>query len=136
MKSVSTHVVFGLGLALLLFALCAPAQETKVDGRWFETKVAPVLKRHCVECHNPAKSRGGLDLTSRAALLEGGEKGPAVVPGHAGKSLLHQMIDGPKPKMPRQRDALSAAEVADVARWIDAGAPWPDGVTLGEKSVG
>src|SRR5271166_6642870 len=70
------------------------AQEKLPQGRdsFFVAKVAPVLRERCVECHNGKKSRGGLDLTTRASTLTGGDKGPVIVPGDAGKSLLLRMV--------------------------------------------
>ena len=115
-------------------AMLAPAQEplTAAAGEGlFRDKVAPVLRQSCLPCHNPAKSRGSLDLSTRATALEGGEKGPAIVPGDAQKSLLLQMVRGPQPKMPQKGEALTAGQVVDVGRWIDAGAPWPKDVAPG-----
>src|SRR5438128_386289 len=44
---------------------------------FFETRVRPLLAEQCVKCHGGEKTKGGLRLTSRAALLKGGETGPA-----------------------------------------------------------
>src|SRR3712207_2030548 len=65
----------------------------------FEKKIRPVLVRHCYPCHSAeaAKSRklkGGLLLDHRKGLLEGGDSGPAVVPGKADESLLVQALRG------------------------------------------
>ena len=93
----------------------------------FEKQVAPLLKSRCLKCHNPAKARGELDLTTRASLLKGGQTGAAVVPGKVADSLLFAKAhDG---KMPPGQP-LAAAEVDLLRRWIDAGAPWQQGLTL------
>ena len=65
-------------------------------------------------------------MDSRAKLLEGGKAGPAIVPGHASQSLLVQAVEHTHArfKMPPQ-GKLEAVEVADLRRWIDAGAEWP-----------
>jgi hypothetical protein len=115
--------------ALLVAALgwlaAAPAA-----GDLFSRRVAPILSRHCLRCHDGHKKRGGLDLSTRAGLLAGGESGPAVVPGNAANSRLLQMVSGPKPRMPRSGPRLSAGEVAVLRRWIESGAAWPAGLTL------
>src|SRR5438067_8756889 len=98
-------------MTLALVLLAAPG---RADEDHFTSRVAPVLKKHCVECHNPKKSRGGLDLSTRAALLKGGDQGDAVVPGKADKSLLVEQITGTKPAMPRKGSPLAAQEVADI----------------------
>jgi mono/diheme cytochrome c family protein len=114
-----------IGLALALLPLPARA-----DDALFPSRVAPVIKKRCIECHNPRKSRGGLDLSVRESLLKGGDQGEVIVPGKADKSLLVEQISGTKPAMPKKGSALTSQEVADIRRWIDAGAPWPKGMRL------
>src|SRR5579872_3062577 len=75
-------------------------------------RVAPLLQRRCLGCHNADKKRGGLDMTTRAALLRGGENGPVVKPGSAAGSRLLDMVRGPKAKMPREGAKLNAAALA------------------------
>ncbi|MCI0456659.1 MAG: PSD1 and planctomycete cytochrome C domain-containing protein [Gemmataceae bacterium] len=127
-----------LGSLVLLPAVGPRAQEKPAADRqaFFAQKVAPLLQARCLECHNPTKSRGGLDLSTRALAVAGGDKGPAIVPGDAGKSLLLRMIDGPEPKMPRQRQPLSRAEVAALRKWLDDGAAWPEKVVLAAAGPG
>src|SRR5262249_44081443 len=76
-------------------------------------------------CHQPKKQRGGLDLTSRDTLLAGGDNGPAIVPGAAEKSRVLRLVrHAEKPAMPEGGKKLSDAEIALLARWIDAGSPY------------
>jgi hypothetical protein len=94
---------------------------------FFEKEVRPLLTKQCVSCHSETKAKGGLKLTSRAALLTGGGSGPAVVPGKPDASLLVQAVrykDSPR-MPPKQR--LSDSEIDVLARWVQLGAPWPDG---------
>jgi hypothetical protein len=84
-----------------------------------------LLQTRCLDCHGGKRTRGGFDLTSREALLRGGDSGPAVVPGDAKSSRLYRMVlHIEKPGMPQGRDKLSDAETALLAAWIDAGAPY------------
>jgi Protein of unknown function (DUF1553)/Protein of unknown function (DUF1549)/Planctomycete cytochrome C len=94
---------------------------------FFETKIRPVLIEHCHQCHAGKKSRGGLTLDSREGLLQGGDKGPAVVPGKADDSLLVRSIRHTLPdlKMPKQKPKLDDAIIADFVRWVNLGAPFP-----------
>ncbi|MEI7687540.1 MAG: DUF1549 domain-containing protein, partial [Planctomycetota bacterium] len=101
----------------------------------FEKQVTPILQQRCLSCHNPTKSKGSLDLSTRNGLLEGGANGPAIVPGESAKSLLTLVVRGPAPKMPRQGDPLSLAEIETLARWIDAGAPWPKNLSIYGKTA-
>lgn len=105
------------------------AAPVRADEQLFKERIAPILRKRCLECHNPQKSRGGLDLSSRAAMLQGGDQGTALVLGKSGESLLVTMVTGPKPEMPRKGSPLIAAEVAILRRWIDGGAAWPKEIT-------
>ena len=58
----------------------------------FQDGVSQALKQRCVKCHGGDKIRGELDITTHDLLLEGGSKGPAVVPGSAKTSRLFRLI--------------------------------------------
>ena len=81
-----------------------------------------ILESKCVGCHGQARM-ADLDLRDAAGLARGGSRGPAVVAGNAEASLLYKAVrrEG-ELKMPPGRDALSAAEVAVLRDWINAGA--------------
>jgi WD40 repeat protein len=101
----------------------AGATETPIS---FYHDVRPIFQAHCFGCHQPARRRGELDMTSRDALLKGGEsEDPAVVPGKPDAGTLLAMItpasDRP-PEMPKGRPALSADAVALIRGWIEQGA--------------
>ena len=90
----------------------------------FGTKIAPLLIRRCLECHNSSDLKGRLDLTSRKTLLKGGESGSAVNLEKPSKSLILQRIaDGSMP--PGKRKKLTRGEVALLTAWIKRGAAWP-----------
>ncbi len=116
--------------AAVWIALAAPPATPGADVELFSTQVAPLLRDHCARCHNAQTKRGGLDMTTRTALLRGGDEGPVLVPGNAGKSRLLDMVSGVTPRMPRQGKPLTPQQVATLRRWIEGGATWPDGVEL------
>ena len=85
--------------------------------------VRELLAHRCGSCHGAGAVEGGLDLATRETLLAGGSRGPAVVPGNAGASLLYRLAARlEEPHMPAEGDPLTAEELAAVAAWIDAGA--------------
>src|SRR4051812_6263420 len=47
----------------------------------FGRAVLPILKARCLKCHGRAQRKGGLSLRPPAAMLEGGDSGPALVRG-------------------------------------------------------
>ncbi|MBI4305086.1 MAG: hypothetical protein HY678_02085 [Chloroflexi bacterium] len=60
--------------------------------KFFEDKVRPVLAENCFGCHGSKKQKGGLRLDSAAAILKGGESGPALQPGKPGDSLVIKAV--------------------------------------------
>jgi hypothetical protein len=90
--------------------------------RFFETKIAPILSNHCLECHDSASREGGLDLSHKDMALRGGDSGKSVIAGQAAKSPLWVAIDADE--MPHDRPALSLSQKQAVKKWIDDGAVW------------
>jgi mono/diheme cytochrome c family protein len=114
-------------VGLILHLVAAPTRA--VD---FARDVWPVLKRSCVDCHGPDKQKGNLRLDSRAAMLTGGESGPAIVAGKPDDSELIRRVALPKGgdgAMPSRGDPLTQSEVERLRAWIAAGAPWPADAT-------
>jgi hypothetical protein len=108
-------------------AAVAPAPApTPQQVEFFEAKIRPVLIDTCGECHTDDEE-GDLRTDSRAALLKGGETGPAIVPGDPEKSLLIHVIrrDEGFPRMPKRKSKLPAATIEAFVEWIKQGAPWP-----------
>jgi hypothetical protein len=96
------------------------------DVAFFEKEIRPVLSNRCFKCHAGDDAEHGLRLTSRHAILSGGERGPAAVAGDAEASLLMKALrhDGDL-QMPKNGDRLSETQIAAFARWIAQGLPWP-----------
>ncbi len=111
---------------------CADAPSA-ADADFFETRIRPVLIEHCVACHGPEKSKGGLRLDGREMALRGGGGGPSIVPGDPENSPLVEAIRYESdPKMP-PKGKLSPQATADLTEWIKRGAPWPDGKMTSAK---
>jgi hypothetical protein len=102
------------------------AEDPRVE--FFEKKVRPVLINNCYTCHSAStNSKGGLRVDDRNGLLQGGNSGPAVVPGQPDKSLLIQAVRhvGDASKMPPKKK-LTDDEIADLTRWVKEGVAWPE----------
>ncbi|MBB5033780.1 PSD1 and planctomycete cytochrome C domain-containing protein [Prosthecobacter vanneervenii] len=124
MKPLSFLAVFVASSGSLLHA--ADPIAAKIE--FFEKKIRPLLADHCYTCHSAdTKPDGGLRVDDLKGLLNGGKSGPAVVAGDPAKSLLLQRVShaDPKKQMPKDSDALTAAQVADLTTWIKDGAEWP-----------
>ncbi len=94
---------------------------------FYEKEVLPLLKARCLKCHGEEKTRGGLRLTSREAVLKGGDLGPAVSLDKPESSRLLQAIrykDGLE--MPPS-GKLEVREIELLTRWVRDGLPWTPG---------
>jgi hypothetical protein len=114
---------------LAAFVVAAQAPFAPVD---FARDVRPILATSCISCHGPETAENELRVDSRAALLRGGLSASALVPGSGEASLLYQRLvsDDPDFRMPYYSDPLTEAQIETIRRWIDEGAPWPDGIDL------
>ncbi len=109
---------------MVLAASAAGADATAFE--FFEKRVRPVLVERCYECHGEKKQKGGLRLDSAAAVLKGGDSGPALVPGKPDESRLVKGITWSDPdfQMP-PKNKLSDSEIAALTEWVKLGAPDP-----------
>ena len=117
--------------AFIAEKLVAYQQTVKADtsGIDFYRQVWPIFESKCLECHQGAKSKGGLHLDTLAGTLKGGKSdGPAVTPKDAAKSALWTRVcsTDSDERMPPKGPGLSANEKTILERWIKAGAPWPE----------
>ena len=119
---------WSLGWVFVLLSLTLNGADLPPDQiEFFETRIRPVLAQECYECHNSrGKSKSGLILDHREALLAGGDSGPSIVPGKAGESLLIEAIKHLNDlTMPKAGVRLDPPIIADFERWINMGAPDP-----------
>jgi uncharacterized membrane protein len=102
-----------------------PAADPRVEH--FRTRILPVLTSTCWRCHNPTRAErsGGLDQTTAASFLRGGNSGPPFLPGRPAESLLMRSLryDDEELQMP-PADKLPDETIADFERWIADGAVW------------
>jgi len=108
----------------------AQAQSTNFSAdelEFFEKKVRPLLSAHCYECHsvNSKKLQAGLSVDSRAALIDGGDSGEAIVPGDPDGSLFMDVVRWESYEMPPS-GKLPDEDIDTFAKWIGMGAPWPE----------
>ncbi|HWE92963.1 MAG TPA: PSD1 and planctomycete cytochrome C domain-containing protein [Tepidisphaeraceae bacterium] len=106
------------------------------DVQFFEKQVRPLLEARCLKCHGAeSKIKGGLRLTTRDAVLKGGEQGVVVSVDHPEKSLLLAAIgyDGELKMPPKAKLAPEEAQV--LTQWVKSGAAWTPGLDLTPAGV-
>jgi len=121
-------VAFCLAASLCWYsAAAAEPKPTAEQAKFFETQVQPLLKAHCIACHGGEKKiKGGLRLTSREALLKGGESGPVVLLDKPDASLLLQALRHEDLKMP-PKGKLPQAQIDVLTKWVQMGVPYVAG---------
>ena len=125
----TTTLLPGLAVGVFLAGAAGSVARAQTGAEiTFTDHIRPIFERSCWNCHGEASQLSGLDLRSRESAVEGGTRGPALVPGRAEDSRLYRVLAGlDDPPMPMGGDALSDAEVAAVRAWIDGGAHWDAG---------
>ena len=112
-----------------LFSLCVFAgsfceSSCAADPVNFVKQIKPIFLRYCASCHGPDMVESGFRADFGSLLLEGGDRGAALVAGDASKSLIYQVLvgEGDVAQMPFELPKLSDEQIALVKAWIDEGA--------------
>jgi WD40 repeat protein len=109
--------------ALLLVGGGASAQAPKSAVN-YKDHVLPILRKHCLNCHNADKASSDLNVATYQALMAGGSSGEAIKAGSPDSSLLYKVTSHQaEPKMPPKGPKVSDAELAVLKTWIEGGAP-------------
>ncbi len=106
------------------FLLVSAAFAADVSG-----EAAKILDRHCSSCHNGKVAMSGLQITSRDALLKGGTRGAALVPGKASESLLMRALAHTEKLAMPPTGKLAETEIATLREWVNQGAAWTASVS-------
>jgi mono/diheme cytochrome c family protein len=92
----------------------APAATSSLT--WDNT-IGAMLVAKCTTCHGAA-AMAGLNLSTYADAMKGGQDGPVIVPGDAANSLIVQ-----KQQAGGHPGQLTPDEISQLVEWINAGAP-------------
>jgi hypothetical protein len=117
-------------LTALALGLLPPGRGPAVAERVeYLRQIKPVLAARCYACHGALQQKSGLRVDTAQALREGGNKGPAIVPGRSAESPVLARVtsrNGARRMPPPDAgEALSEREVALLRAWIDQGAAGP-----------
>ncbi len=106
---------------LLFLTLTAPLLATAAAKVTYDEHVLPIFEQSCLNCHNPDKAKGGLDLSSYQGTLKGGSGGKIVEPGDPSSKLLAVVMQTAEPKMPPEGDPIPADKTEVLRQWIEGG---------------
>jgi len=83
----------------------------------WDNSIGVLFQTKCTACHG-AGAMAGLNLSTYADAMKGGNSGPVIIPGDGASSLLIK-----KQQAGNHPGQLTPEEIAQVIEWIDAGAP-------------
>jgi hypothetical protein len=119
-----------LGVASASFAADPPKEKVT-----YQDHVSGIFRARCGSCHNPDKAKGGLNLESYSAAMQGGGSGKVVEPGDADASTLFLVVaHREEPKMPPGGSKIPDAELDVIRKWIEGGALENSGSTAAVKA--
>ncbi|MCA9076392.1 MAG: DUF1553 domain-containing protein [Planctomycetaceae bacterium] len=113
----------GWSLLLTMSATALHAEES-VD---YDTQIKPLLRSRCYACHGVLKSESSLRVDKAVFTRQGGDSGPAIVPGNSQQSLLIERVSDTDEatRMPPEGEPLTAEQIALLQTWINQGATAP-----------
>ena len=115
-------ILFLIGLLTILPQACENNNELDLYGvqvcdttnvTW-DSKIAAILKKNCVECHGKGLSYNGVRHDSYAAELK-------VVNDGRLRRVINE--SDPSKRMPKDRGRLPDCELSLINKWLDNGAP-------------
>lgn len=109
---------------LATWPTATPLLDTAVD---YTTQVAPILRRYCQPCHNPAHAAGDFLVTSYEEVMQTGMYAPNVIAGDMNSNLLrmirYEAIEAGNPMPPD--GPLTPEQIDIITRWVMEGAALP-----------
>lgn len=95
----------------------------------FAETIQPILESKCLSCHGPEKQKGGYRLDRMDVAFKGGESGQEAIrpkdPMHS--ELVRRLLlpsDHEDAMPPDGKQSLTAEEILQIVRWVEAGAPF------------
>jgi WD40 repeat protein len=90
----------------------------------FKDHIAPILRKHCGNCHNADEAKSDLNLMTYQTAMTGGSSGAAITPGSSQQSLLYRLVSHQdEPTMPPGKKKVPDQDISLIAKWLDGGAP-------------
>jgi formylglycine-generating enzyme required for sulfatase activity/mono/diheme cytochrome c family protein len=106
----------------------------------FVKDIQPVLELNCVACHRDGHDKGSLRLDERELAFKGGDSGVGIVAFRPKASRVYTSTtlsaDDDALMPPAKKGGPMVKEKIELlAKWIEQGASWPDGLKLTPKKA-
>lgn len=107
-----------LRVSFLGFGISAQA----ADKITFDEHIFPIFESKCLNCHNPDKKKGDLDLSTYLGAMAGSSGGKVALAGDGGSSKLFTVtVQTEEPLMPPEGDKIPKKDADLIRAWIDGG---------------
>lgn len=106
-------------LPILLLSAGLSGAADKVT---FDDHIFPIFESKCLNCHNPDKKKGDLDLSTYTGTMTGSSGGKITLSGDGGSSKLYTVtVHTEEPVMPPEGDKIAKKDADLIRAWIDGG---------------
>ena len=106
-----------LSISLVAVTLSGAADKITYDDHIF-----PIFESKCLNCHNPDKKKGDLDLSTYTGTMAGSSGGKIALSGDGGSSKLFTVtVHTEEPVMPPEGDKIAKKDADLIRTWIDGG---------------
>ncbi|MEK6783640.1 MAG: chitobiase/beta-hexosaminidase C-terminal domain-containing protein [Bacteroidota bacterium] len=113
--------------------LVSSSEDIPADASLYRKAVYPILEKKCISCHNEAKAKGKLVMTSIPKFQKGGKEGVEWIVGKPNESrmikYIHLPLDDDDHMPPDGKTQLSKQEISLLEYWIKAGADFNEKLT-------
>lgn len=108
-------------LTLATAALAAPASPA-ADKITYDDDIFPIFESKCLNCHNPDKKKGDLNLATYTGTMAGSSGGKIALAGDGGSSKLFTVAAHlEEPVMPPEGEKIAKKDADLIRAWIDGG---------------
>lgn len=105
-----------------LLLLVIPGFAVSADKITYDDHIFPIFESKCLNCHNPDKKKGDLDLSTYTGTMTGSSGGKIALAGDGGSSKLYTVtVHTEEPVMPPEGDKISKKNADLIRAWIDGG---------------
>lgn len=108
----------------LIFAPLALALSSAYaqENITFDDHIFPIFESKCLNCHNPDKKKGDLDLSTYLGAMAGSSGGKVALAGDGGSSKIFTVtVHTEEPVMPPEGDKIPKKDADLIRAWIDGG---------------
>ena len=108
-----------LSLPIFLISVNLSGAADKIT---YDDHIFPIFESKCLNCHNPDKKKGDLDLSTYTGTLAGSSGGKIALSGDGGSSKLFTVtVHTEEPVMPPEGDKIAKKDADLIRIWIDGG---------------